>query len=230
VQDPGVPNYVSAWGDFARYTGLSGTSEEIRASILGGRDVHVDRAPEVGAVVDDKNDFEPGEIEKGVATMLHPANAHVVIGVPRIYVTLPRRAGEPVVSEYLRAVKADRDTHNTTDARSRTVVFGASSPAYGKWWHRPLPYLAQFSQGVLNPAHALSHDFQQSYLIAGAAGRLAAFTEALYGPTRFRIKSVTPRGNIAFGRAWRGSFAVLVVALAVAACLSFIEVRSIGAG
>jgi hypothetical protein len=230
VQDPGVPNYVSAWGDFARYTGLSGTSEEIRANILAGKDVRVDQAPEVGAVVDDKNDFEPGEIEKAVATMLHPANAHVVIGVPRIYVTLPRQRGEPVVSEYIRAVQADRDTHNAADARSRTLVFGASSPAFGKWWHRPLPYLAQFSHGVLNPAHALSHDFQQSYLIAGAAGRLAAFTEALYGPTRFRVRSVVPRGNPGVARALRGSFAVLVVALAVAVWLSLVDGRLMGVG
>ena len=230
VQDPGVPNYVSVWGDFARYTGLSGTSEEIRASVLAGEDIRVDEAPEVGAVVDDKNDFEPGEVEKAVSTMLHPANAHVVIGVPRIYVTLPRQRGETVASEYIRAVQADRDTHNAADARSRTLVFGGSSPAFGKWWHRPLPYLAQFSHGVLNPAHALSHDFQQSYLIAGAAGRLAAFTEALYGPTRFRVRSIAPRGNVAVGRAVRGSFAVLVVALAVSVWLSLFDTRLMGVG
>jgi hypothetical protein len=189
VQDPTLPNYARVWGDFARYTGLSGSSEQIQNAILRGADLSVESVPELGAILDDKNEFAPGEIEKGLATLLHPSNRHIVIGVPRIDVTLPEQGGEAVASEFILAGQAARAAHNASDALARTRLFSFSTPAYGKWFTRPAPYLAHYTRESLNAAHSLSHDFQQSYLVAGAGGRLGGFTEALYGPTRFEVRA-----------------------------------------
>jgi hypothetical protein len=189
VQDPALPNYARVWGDFSRYTGLAGSTREIQDAILEGRDLPVESVPELGAILDDKNEFAPGEIEKGLATLLHPENRHIVIGVPRIDVTLPEHHGETVASEYILAAQAARAAHNGRDGLTRVRVFAMSSPAYGKWFKRPKPYLAHYMQESLNAAHALSHDFQQSYLVAGAGGRLGGFTEALYGPKRFEVRA-----------------------------------------
>lgn len=189
VQDPTQPNFKRVWGDFARYTGLAGTTGEIEAAILRGADLELGSVPEVGAILDDKNEFAPGELEKGVATLLHPENRHVAIAVPRIDITLPEHHGHAVASKFILAAREARAAHNGQDALSRTAVFSASSPAYGKWLERPRPYLAHYARESLNAAHALSHDFQQSYLVAGAAGRLGGFTEALYGPTRFEVQA-----------------------------------------
>jgi len=188
VQDPNLPNFVRAEGDFARYTGLAGSNEQIRAAILEGADIPVREVPEVGAIIDDKNEFGPGELEKGIAIMLHPENQHIVIGVPRINITLPEHNGAPMASDFILGAGSARDCHNAADSRSKACVFGFSSVAYGKWLHRPRPYLAHYAREVLNPAHALSHDFQQSYFVAGAAGRLGGFSEALYGPTRLHAE------------------------------------------
>lgn len=184
VQLANLPNFVRAEGDFARYTGLEGSNEQIRSAILRGQDIPVAEVPEVGAIIDDKNEFGPGELEKGIAIMLHPENQHIVIGVPRINVTLPEHEGATMASDFILGAGSARDCHNAADSRSKACVFGFSSVAYGKWVHRPRPYLAHYAREVLNPAHALSHDFQQSYFVAGAAGRLGGFSEALYGPTR----------------------------------------------
>lgn len=193
VQDPNLPNFVRAEGDFARYTGLGGNSQQIREAILAGRDIPVLEVPEVGAIIDDKNDFGPGELEKGIAIMLHPENQHIVIGVPRINVTLPEHHGSTMASDFILGAGSARDCHNAADSRSKACVFGFSSVAYGKWLHRPRPYLAHYQREVLNPAHALSHDFQQSYFVAGAAGRLGGFSEALYGPTRLHAEKQSSR-------------------------------------
>ena len=188
VQDGSRPNYGRVWGDFARYTGLRGSNEQIQQAILRGEDVVVDSVPEVAAIFDDKNSFGPAEIEKGLAMMLHPENRHIVIGVPRIQVTLPEDLGRPVSSPYIVGVRAARETHNATDALTKVRVFDSSSAAYGKWFLRPKAYFSHYALEVLNAAHALSHDFQQSYLVAGAGGRLAAFSEALYGPSTFEVR------------------------------------------
>jgi hypothetical protein len=188
VQDPNLPNFVRAEGDFERYTGLQGSNEQIRSAILQGLDISVAEVPEVGAIIDDKNEFGPGELEKGIAIMLHPENQHIVIGVPRINVTLPECNGSAMASDFILGAGAARDCHNAADSRSKACVFDFSSVAYGKWLHRPRPYLAHYAREVLNPAHALSHDFQQSYFVAGAAGRLGGFCEALYGPTRLHAE------------------------------------------
>ncbi|HYQ40573.1 MAG TPA: hypothetical protein VER11_01350 [Polyangiaceae bacterium] len=193
VQDPNLPNFVRAEGDFARYTGLEGSNEQIRSAILRGLDIHVSEVPEVGAIIDDKNEFGPGELEKGIAIMLHPENRHIVIGVPRINVTLPEHNGSTMASDFILGAGSARDCHNAADSRSKACVFGFSSVAYGKWLHRPRPYLAHYAREVLNPAHALSHDFQQSYFVAGAAGRLGGFSEALYGPTRLHAETQPSR-------------------------------------
>ncbi len=195
VQDPTLPNYARVWGDFSRYTGLAGSSDEIREAILKGADLRVESVPELGAILDDKNEFAPGEIEKGLATLLHPDNRHIVIGVPRIEVTLPEHAGNAVASDYILAARAARAAHNSADALAKARLFSFSSPAYGKWFKRPKPYLAHYAQQSLNAAHALSHDFQQSYLVAGAGGRLGGFTEALYGPTRFEVRAAPERAR-----------------------------------
>jgi hypothetical protein len=184
VQDPHAPNFVHVEGDFARYTGLLGTNPQICAAILAGREIAVGEVPELGAILDDKNEFGPGELEKGIAIMLHPENQHIVIGVPRINVTLPEYNGAAMASDFILGAGSARDCHNAADSRSKACVFDFSSAAYGKWLHRPKPYLAHYAREVLNPAHALSHDFQQSYFVAGAAGRLGGFCEALYGPSR----------------------------------------------
>lgn len=183
VQDPSAPNFVRVQGDFARYTGLRGQNESIHAAILAGEPLVVDEVPELGAIIDDKNEFGPGELEKGIAILLHPENRHIVIGVPRIDITLPLHKGAIMASDFILGAGAARDCHNASDSRSKSCVYGFSSAAYGKWLHRPRGYLAHYAREVLNPAHALSHDFQQSYFVAGAAGRLGGFTEALYGPT-----------------------------------------------
>jgi hypothetical protein len=188
VQDPTAPNFVRVEGDFARYTGLAGSNEQICAAILSGQDIAVDEAPQLGAIIDDKNEFGPGELEKGIAIMLHPENQHIVIGVPRINITLPESNGRAMASDFILGAGAARDCHNAADSRSKACVYGFSSAAYGKWLHRPQPYLAHYAREVLNPAHALSHDFQQSYFVAGAAGRLGGFSEALYGPTRLHAE------------------------------------------
>ncbi len=197
VQDPRSPNFVRVQGDFARYTGLSGTNEEIQSAILHGRPIVVRDVPEVGAIIDDKNEFGPGELEKGIAIMLHPENRHIVIGVPRIDITLPLHQGSTMASDFILGAGAARDCHNASDSRSKSCLYGFSSAAYGKWLHRPRGYLAHYACEVLNPAHALSHDFQQSYFVAGAAGRLGGFTESLYGPTQVfaaRTKAEPARG------------------------------------
>lgn len=197
VQDPTSPNFVRVQGDFARYTGLSGTNEEIQSAILGGSPIVVRDVPEVGAIIDDKNEFGPGELEKGIAIMLHPENRHIVIGVPRIDITLPLHRGATMASDFILGAGAARDCHNASDSRSKSCLYGFSSAAYGKWLHRPRGYLAHYACEVLNPAHALSHDFQQSYFVAGAAGRLGGFTESLYGPTQVyaaRSKAEPARG------------------------------------
>ncbi|HET9960560.1 MAG TPA: hypothetical protein VFQ61_39085 [Polyangiaceae bacterium] len=198
VQDPHQPNFVRVWGDFARYTGLHGTNEQIQRAILAGEELIVDHVPEVAAIVDDKNEFGPGELEKGISIFLHPENRHIVIGVPRIDITLPEVRGCAMASEYILSARLARNCHNHSDGRSRAAVYSSSSAAYGKWLHRPTEYLAHYAREVLNPAHALSHDFQQSYLVAGAAGCLAGFSEALYGPTRFhaRVDSLVPKGRV----------------------------------
>jgi len=188
VQDPHAPNFLRVEGDFARYTGLAGSNEQIRAAILSGEDVAVSEIPELGAIIDDKNEFGPGELEKGIAIMLHPENRHIVIGVPRINITLPECNGSAMASDFILGAGSARDCHNAADSRSKACVYGFSSAAYGKWLHRPVPYLAHYTREVLNPAHALSHDFQQSYFVAGAAGRLGGFSEALYGPTRLHAE------------------------------------------
>lgn len=194
VQDPNAANFVAVEGDFARYTGLTGSNEQIREAILSGRDIPVGQVPELGAIIDDKNEFGPGELEKGIAIMLHPENQHIVIGVPRINVTLPECNGRKVASDFILGAGSARDCHNAADSRSKACVYGFSSAAYGKWLHRPRPYLAHYAREVLNPAHALSHDFQQSYLVAGAAGRLGGFSEALYGPTRLHAQRQPAHG------------------------------------
>lgn len=215
VQDPNPPNYVRVWGDFARYTGLRGTNQAIQQAILAGRELTVESVPEIGAVIDDKNEFGPGEIEKGVATLLHPDNRHIVIGVPRINVTLPEFRGQTIASDYIVSAQAARENHNTADGQSRARLFDFSSPAYGKWFKRPRPYLAHYAHEVLNAAHALSHDFQQSYLVAGASGRLAGFTEALYGPNRFQVQASAERAPRA--RAVKTAARVLMGTLALVA-------------
>ena len=187
VQDGDLPNYALVWGDFARYTGLAGSNEQIHAAILAGRDLTVRRIPELAAILDDKNSFGPGELEKGLGAMLHPENRHIVIGVPRIEVTLPEVQGQPISSPFVRGVQAARAIHNAADGLTRAGIFDLSSAAYGKWLLRPKAYFSHYALETLNAAHALSHDFQQSYLVAGAAGRLGAFTEALYGPSRFEV-------------------------------------------
>ena len=197
VQDPNLPNFVRAEGDFARYTGLKGSNEQIRTAILQGHDIPVAELPEVGAIIDDKNEFGPGELEKGIAIMLHPENQHIVIGVPRINVTLPESNGSTMASDFILGAGSARDCHNAADSRSKACVYGFSSVAYGKWLHRPRPYLAHYAGEVLNPAHALSHDFQQSYFVAGAAGRLGGFSEALYGPTRVHAEK-QPTSEVAW--------------------------------
>jgi hypothetical protein len=195
VQDASLPNYQTVWGDFARYTGLRGTNQQIQAAILAGQDLVVDSVPELAAIVDDKNSLEPGEIEKGLAIMLHGENRHVVIGVPRIEVTLPEEQGRPISSPFVLAVQAAREVHNAADALTRSGVYELSSAAYGKWFLRPRAYFAHYAREALNAAHALSHDFQQSYLVAGAAGRLGALSEALFGPSRFEVSCVAPAAS-----------------------------------
>jgi hypothetical protein len=189
VQDGGLPNYGLVWGDFARYTGLVGSNEQIHSAILAGRDLTVGSIPELAAILDDKNCFGPGELEKGLGAMLHPENRHIVIGVPRIEVTLPEEQGRPISSPFARGVQVAREIHNAADGLTKAGIFDLSSAAYGKWFLRPKAYFSHYALEVLNAAHALSHDFQQSYLVAGAAGRLGAFSEALYGPSRFEITS-----------------------------------------
>jgi hypothetical protein len=215
VQDPAVPNYRRAWGDFARYTGLRGTTAEITAKILAGQDVEVGYVPRIGAVIDDKNDFGPGEIEKAIATMLHPDNAHIVMGVPSVQVTLPELAGRSVSSDYILASKAAREMHNVSDSRVRARIFSGSTPAYGKWWKRLEPYFSHYREEVLNPAHSLSHDFQQSYLVAGASNRLSGFAEALTGPSRFRIQAVSSRTSVQRPAARSLAWGLLLVAAVV---------------
>jgi hypothetical protein len=189
VQDPTCPNYLRVWGDFAKYTGLVGDNREIQEKILRGEDLVVQSLPEISATLDDKNELAPGEVEKALATMLHSENRHVVIGVPRIRVTLPEHKGTTIASDYILAARGARDTHNENEALTRSRLFSFASPAYGKWFKRPKPYYAHYAYGALNAAHALSHDFQQSYLVAGAGGRLSGFTEALYGPRRFEVQA-----------------------------------------
>ena len=193
VQDASLPNYRMVWGDFARYTGLRGSNQQIQAAILAGEDLVVDSVPELAAIVDDKNSFAPGELEKGLATMLHPENRHIVIGVPRIEVTLPEDADGTISSPFVRSVQAAREIHNAADGLTRAGMFELSSAAFGKWFLRPRAYFAHLAGEALNAAHALSHDFQQSYLVAGAAGRLGALSEALCGPSRFEVSCVVPR-------------------------------------
>jgi len=188
VQAASAPNFVRVEGDFARYTGLCGSNDQIRSAILSGLDIPVGDVPELGAILDDKNEFGPGELEKGVAIMLHPENRHIVIGVPRINVTLPEHDGKAMASDFILGAGAARDCHNAADSRSKALVYDFSSAAFGKWLHRPRPYLAHYAREVLNPAHALSHDFQQSYFVAGASGRLGGFCEALYGPSRLQAE------------------------------------------
>lgn len=200
VQDESRPNYTLAWGNFARYTGLGGSNAEIHDAIVRGRDLVVESVPELGAIIDDKNHFAPGEIEKGLATMLHPENRHIVIGVPRINVTLPEDHGRTVCSEYILGAQSARESHNAADGLTKVRIFELSSTAYGKWFQRPKPYLAHYLLEVLNAAHALSHDFQQSYLVAGGAGQLAGFSEALYGPSRFELHSSPHRSKDAAPR------------------------------
>ncbi len=214
VQDPSRPNFVGVRGNFARYTGLSGTNEEIQTAILAGYDIPVASVPEVGAILDDKNDFGPGELEKGIAIFLHPENRHIVIGVPRINVTLPEHRGAAITSEYILGARIARDCHNVSDSRSKAAVYASSSAAFGKWLHRPRAYLAHYAREVLNPAHALSHDFQQSYLVAGAAGRLGGFSEALYGASRVHAtvqrRQLQPAVN--WSVAWRRPLAQVLAA------------------
>lgn len=188
VQAASAPNFVRVEGDFARYTGLCGSNEQIRSAILRGLDLSVSEVPELGAIIDDKNEFGPGELEKGIAIMLHPENRHIVIGVPRINVTLPEHEGKAMASDFILGAGSARDCHNAADSRSKACVYDFSSAAFGKWLHRPRPYLAHYAREVLNPAHALSHDFQQSYFVAGASGRLGGFCEALYGPSRLQAE------------------------------------------
>jgi hypothetical protein len=200
VRDPEAPNFSRVWGNFERYTDIAGSNESIQRAILAGWDVDVGEVPSVAAVIDDKNEFAPGEVEKALAIMLHPANRHIVIGVPQVEVTLPRHHSGTIASEYIKTVRSARRVHNATSARGRARLFESSSPAYGKWWLRPEPYVSHYTQEVLNAAHALSHDFQQSYFVTGAAGRLAAFAEALCGPSRFRLRPLeggSRRGNSA---------------------------------
>jgi hypothetical protein len=206
VQDPTLPNYARVWGDFSRYTGLAGTTQEIQAAILSGADLNVLSVPELGAILDDKNEFAPGELEKGIATLLHPENRHIVIGVPRIDVTLPESRGEPIASQYILSAQVARSAHNQRDGVARAALFSGSTPAYGKWLERPKPYLAHYVQESLNAAQALSHDFQQSYLVAGAGGRLGGFTEALYGPKRFDVRAA-PALAAGVRGGWRRLFA-----------------------
>jgi hypothetical protein len=202
VQDPLHPNYARVWGDFATYTGLAGDNAQIQAAILRGDELRVESVPEISAIVDDKNEFAPGEVEKALASMLHPENRHVVIGVPRIQVTYPELKGKTVASEFIIAARAARETHNAKEGLTRVGVFSLSTPAYGKWFKRPKPYHAHYVCEALNAAHALSHDFQQSYLVAGAGGRLSGFTEALYGPKRFDVR-VAPEPATPVAVSWR---------------------------
>jgi hypothetical protein len=213
VQDPSLPSFLQAWGDFARYTGLGGSNEQIHDAILRGRDIPVESVPEVGAVIDDKNHFAPGEVEKGLATMLHAENRHLVLGVPRINITFPRYKQQTMISKYIVSQMNAREIHNTADGQSRARIFDFSSAAYGKWWKRPRPYLAHYAQEVLNSAHALSHDFQQSYFVAGAAGRLGGFSEALYGTNHFRVRAMSQKPEHAPGHR---RYAVLIGALVMA--------------
>ena len=197
VQDASLPNYRMVWGDFARYTGLRGSNQRIQAAILAGEDLLVDSVPELAAIVDDKNSFGPGELEKGLATLLHPENRHVVIGVPRIEVTLPEdEDGGTISSPFARSVQAAREIHNAADGLTRAGLFELSSAAFGKWFLRPRAYFTHYAHEALNAAHALSHDFQQSYLVAGAAGRLGAFSEALCGPSCFEVTCGGPGGRL----------------------------------
>lgn len=209
VQDATLPNYRMVWGDFARYTGLRGTNPQIHAAILAGRDLGVDSVPELAAIVDDKNSFAPGEIEKGLSTMLHPENRHIVIGAPRIEVTLPEDQGRTVSSAYVRGVRIAREIHNAADGLTKAGMFEHASAAFGKWFLRPRAYFAHYALEALNAAHALSHDFQQSYLVAGAAGRLGGFCEALYGPSRFEVSAVEPRASRSAAEEARGDAALV---------------------
>jgi hypothetical protein len=195
VQDGGLPNYRMVWGDFARYTGLRGSNQQIHAAILAGEDLVVDSVPELAAIADDKNSFDPGEVEKALAIMLHGENRHIVMGVPRIEVTLPEDRGRTVSSPYVLVVQAAREIHNAADALTKAGTFELSSAAFGKWFLRPRAYFAHYAVEALNAAHALSHDFQQSYLVAGAAGRVGALCEALFGPSRFGVSCVVPRAS-----------------------------------
>jgi hypothetical protein len=138
--------------------------------------------------------------------MLHPENRHIVIGVPRIQVTLPEDLGRPVSSPYIVGVRAARETHNATDALTKVSIFDSSSAAYGKWFLRSKAYFSHYVLEVLNAAHALSHDFQQSYLVAGAGGQLAAFSEALYGPSTFELRCERGRAIARKPEIWEGTF------------------------
>jgi hypothetical protein len=127
--------------------------------------------------------------------MLHPENQHIVIGVPRIEVTLPEDKDGTISSAYVRSVQVAREIHNAADGLTRAGMFELSSAAYGKWLLRPRAYFAHYAREALNAAHALSHDFQQSYFVAGAGGRLGAFCEALCGPSRFEVSSQPAQGT-----------------------------------
>ncbi len=64
--------------------------------------------------------------------MLHPENRHIVIGVPRINVTLPECNGSTMASDFILGAGAARDCHNAADSRSKACVYGFSSAALWK--------------------------------------------------------------------------------------------------
>jgi len=198
IQKKGQPIYDKVEGDFLSlfsspdkplkikrkdgsiYTPTS--DDEVKKAILNGEQLIFDEifTPELHWIMDDKNTLMPGTLEKSLRFMLHPDNAHVMIGTPYIDAVQPKdlEGKEPVSSVWMDIMEIDRKRHNESSVRTEFQIFGAEV-FYGKGIIRTRDWYRIVGKAeALPPNFSLSHDWQESVL---------TWAEGMFGSKKFQI-------------------------------------------
>ncbi|MCK5219358.1 hypothetical protein KAR10_07545, partial [bacterium] len=169
----------------------------IEKAITSGVDLNLNEAaqPELAMVMDNKNFVYPGEIEKALRLMLHPANRHVNMLSPNILLENPEELtplgsiGDKLDSPLFNVLKQARVVNINDEMAARLPMVNYASAFFGKGMKRIKEHNRLFEYELLNVDYLLSHDWQESVF---------TYCEMAVGAGNFKIntkRAITSAGK-----------------------------------
>ncbi len=157
------PFFDRAWGAFMEILAPGEKDDKaIISDIIQGKSLDTAGNIDFTFFVDNKNEIQPGSLEKALSIMMHPANKSISILQPKMSIEDPVSEGQKVTSAFLRMMRLARDTHNERYLNTLHSLYGNMSAYYGKGMIRLRMYDYMITNEVLNIRYVDSHDWQES--------------------------------------------------------------------